>query len=88
VSVPPRLSAGVRLHWDRAREQHVLLYPEGMLKLNDTAVAVLELCDGERSLDDIASTLSQKYGGANVTPDVDTLLNSLAQRGLVDYGDA
>ncbi len=79
----PQLAAGVRLHWDKVRERHVLLYPEGALVLNQTAVDVLELCDGERSLGDIASTLSERYSGADVSADVQELLAAIAQRGLV-----
>ena len=46
----PKLATGVRLHRDKVREQDVLLFPEGALVLNETAVEVLELCDGERTL--------------------------------------
>ncbi len=55
----PTLANGVRLHHDKVREQHVLLFPEGALVLNETAVEVLELCDGERSLDDVAAVLER-----------------------------
>jgi pyrroloquinoline quinone biosynthesis protein D len=84
----PRLAQGVRLRWDPVRESHVLLFPEGALKLNETASDVLELCDGERTLDEIAGLLSGRYGGANVRGDVESLLDSIATRGLVVDGDA
>jgi pyrroloquinoline quinone biosynthesis protein D len=71
----------VRLHYDDVREQHVLLVPEGAVRLNDTAAQVLELCDGERSLEDIAATLSQRYSGADVTGDVRELLGGMASAG-------
>jgi len=57
----PQLAPGVRLRWDDVRERHVLLYPEGALALNATAANVLELCDGERTIDDIAHELSSRY---------------------------
>jgi pyrroloquinoline quinone biosynthesis protein D len=79
----PKLATGVRLHHDRVREQHVLLFPEGALVLNDTAVEVLELCDGERSLDDVAAVLSERYEGADVKDDVSELLDGIGERGLV-----
>jgi pyrroloquinoline quinone biosynthesis protein D len=79
----PRLAVGVRLHWDKVRDRHVLLYPEGALTLNQTAVDVLELCDGVRSLDDIAGTLGERYSGADVREDVSELLQAIAERGLV-----
>ena len=79
----PRLATGVRLHRDKVREQDVLLFPEGALVLNDTAVEVLELCDGERSLDDIAGVLGERYEGADVKDDVSELLDGIGERGLV-----
>ena len=65
------------------REEHVLLIPEGVVRLNPTAAQVLELCDGRRSLDDIAGALSARYDGADVRDDVRELLDALAQKGLV-----
>jgi pyrroloquinoline quinone biosynthesis protein D len=53
------------------------------VRLNETAVHVLELCDGERSLEDITATLSQRYSGADVTDDVRALLRGMGERGLV-----
>jgi coenzyme PQQ biosynthesis protein PqqD len=79
----PTLANGVRLHHDKVREQYVLLFPEGALVLNDTAVEVLELCDGERSLDDIAGVLGERYEGADVKDDVSELLDGIGERGLV-----
>ena len=61
----------------------MLLIPEGVVRLNPSAAQVLELCDGRRSLDDIAGALSARYDGADVRDDVRELLDALAQRGLV-----
>jgi pyrroloquinoline quinone biosynthesis protein D len=79
----PRLVTGARLQYDEVREEHMLLVPEGVVRLNPTAVAVLELCDGERSVDEIVSTLSARYQGADVRDDVQGLVEGLSQRGLV-----
>ena len=79
----PRLATGARLRYDEVREEHVLLIPEGVVRLNPTAAEVLELCDGERSLEEIAAALSARYAGADVTDDVRELLDALTQRGLV-----
>lgn len=84
----PRLATGVRLHYDKVRSRHVLLYPEGALALNPTAADVLELCDGERTLEAIASELSARYEGAEVSGDVERLLAAIAERGLVVDADA
>ena len=79
----PRLATGARLRYDEVREEHLLLIPEGAVKLNATAADVLELCDGERSLDDIVGALSARYDGADVRDDVRELVDAMAQRGLV-----
>jgi pyrroloquinoline quinone biosynthesis protein D len=79
----PRLVTGARLRYDEVREEHLLLVPEGVVRLNPTAAEVLELCDGERSLDDIVGALSARYEGADVRDDVLELVDAMAQRGLV-----
>ena len=53
------------------------------MRLNPTAAEVLELCDGERSVDDIVGALSARYGGASVRDDVLELVDAMARRGLV-----
>ena len=79
----PRLVTGARLRYDEVREEHLLLIPEGVVRLNPTAAEVLELCDGERSLDDIVGALSARYEGVDVRDDVLELVDAMAQRGLV-----
>jgi pyrroloquinoline quinone biosynthesis protein D len=79
----PRLVTGARLRYDDVREQHMLLVPEGAVRLNPTAAEVLELCDGERSLDEIVVVLSDRYEGADLGDDVRGLVDGMAQKGLV-----
>ena len=79
----PRLVTGARLRYDDVREEHQLLIPEGVVRLNPTAAEVLELCDGERSIDAIAGELSARYDGADVRDDVRGLVDAMAQRGLL-----
>ncbi|HEX3834367.1 MAG TPA: pyrroloquinoline quinone biosynthesis peptide chaperone PqqD, partial [Solirubrobacteraceae bacterium] len=79
----PRLVTGARLRYDDVREQHMLLVPEGAVRLNPTAAEVLKLCDGERSLDEIVVVLSDRYDGADLGDDVRGLVDGMAQKGLV-----
>jgi pyrroloquinoline quinone biosynthesis protein D len=79
----PRLVEGARLQYDDVREEHLLLIPEGAVRLNETAAQVLELCDGRSSLDAIAATLSARYQGADVAADVRELVDAMRERGLV-----
>ncbi|MDE2371087.1 MAG: pyrroloquinoline quinone biosynthesis peptide chaperone PqqD, partial [Burkholderiales bacterium] len=41
----PRVGAGFRLQWEAAQDCHVLLYPEGMVKLNGSAGEIMKRCD-------------------------------------------
>ncbi|MBV9422402.1 MAG: pyrroloquinoline quinone biosynthesis peptide chaperone PqqD [Solirubrobacterales bacterium] len=79
----PRLVTGARLRYDEVREEHLLLVPEGAVRLNPTAAEVLELCDGERSLDDIVGVIAGRYDNADVGGDVRELLDAMTNRGLV-----
>ena len=79
----PRLAIGARLRYDEVREEHLLLVPEGAVRLNPTAAEVLELCDGERSLDDIVGVIAGRYDNADVGGDVRELLDAMTNRGLV-----
>ncbi len=81
-SVVPTLWRLARLDFDRVRGQHVLLYPEGAVMLNETGAAILQLCDGERSIAAIAEILSDRYR-CDVTGDVTDYLSELADRELI-----
>jgi len=72
-----------RLGFDPVRQRRVLLYPEGAMLLNDTGAAILDLCDGRRTLAEIAAELGARYGGASVEADVAEYLDALVARELV-----
>jgi pyrroloquinoline quinone biosynthesis protein D len=82
----PRLATGARLRYDEVRKEHLLLVPEGAVRLNATAAEVLALCDGERSVDDIIGWLAARYDGsspAELDGDVRGLVEAMTQKGLV-----
>ena len=66
----PAIGSGFRLQWEPAQEAHVLLYPEGMVQLNQSAAAILTRCDGARTIADIVADLERAYAAANLTADV------------------
>lgn len=71
-----------RLDFDTVRQQHVLLYPEGAVLLNETGAAILELCDGRRSVRAIAEVLGKRYE-RDVSDDVMSYLSELAAQEFV-----
>ena len=69
-TVRPAIARGMRLQWEPAQEAHVLLYPEGMVKLNGSAGAILSRCDGVRTLADIVADLERAYDTSGLAGDV------------------
>ena len=63
----PTFCNGYRFQWEQAQDCYVLLYPEGMVKLNGSAGEILALVDNQRSTQDIVDNLRTKFG------DVDTI---------------
>ncbi len=57
----PRLAPHVRMRFDTTRGQHTLLSPEAVLVINDTGAAIVELCDGRRTVAQIQSELHRRY---------------------------
>ena len=57
ASSVPTLRRLARLDFDPVRRQRVLLHPEGTVSLNETGAAILELCDGHRSIATIVHML-------------------------------
>ena len=70
TSVCPRVGSGFRLQWEPAQNAHVLLYPEGMVKLNGSAGEIMKRCDGQRSVAEIVADLEQAFNAQGLEGDV------------------
>ena len=66
----PRIGAGFRLQWEPVQDCHVLLYPEGMVKLNGSAGEIMKRCDGLRSVAAIAADIEQTHALNGLEADV------------------
>jgi pyrroloquinoline quinone biosynthesis protein D len=66
----PAIAPGKRLQWEPAQSAHVLLYPEGMVKLNGSAGAIMSRCDGVRTVAEIVADLEQAYNVSGLATDV------------------
>jgi pyrroloquinoline quinone biosynthesis protein D len=65
-----------------------VLFPEGMIRVQGTGKDILELCDGQRTLQEIVATLAGRYGTADpvrITEDVSNFLEALQRKRIVDY---
>jgi pyrroloquinoline quinone biosynthesis protein D len=81
----PRLAPHVRLTFDPARERHVLLAPEAVTVLNATGAAILGLCDGQRTVTEIAAELHRRYDRVD-DDEVRLFLAGLAAKGCLEAG--
>ena len=66
----PRIGPGFRLQFEPAQECHVLLYPEGMVKLNPSASEIMKRCDGQRSVAAVVAELESAFAAQGLEGDV------------------
>jgi pyrroloquinoline quinone biosynthesis protein D len=66
----PAVERGFRLQWEPAQNAHVLLYPEGMIKLNGSAGEIMKRCDGAATIADITADLERAFATADLYEDV------------------
>ena len=85
-SARPSLAKGVRLEIDSTTRKSVLLYPEGIVELNETAHEILSRCDG-RTLWKIISELAEEYDAEPnaLAADVRDTLSDLQRRKLIEF---
>lgn len=82
----PALRRGFRFQWEPAQGCHVLLYPEGMIKLNDSAGAILGEVDGVRSVAAIAADLQARFPDAEgIAEDILAFLEVARERFWIEF---
>ncbi len=81
----PALPRHVKMRHDAARDRWTILAPERVFSPDAVAVAVLQLCDGARSVETIAAELAQTYNAPQerILADIVTMLQELADKGVV-----
>ena len=83
----PKLVRHARYRWDELRGQHQLVFPEGMLVLNETGAAIVHLCDG-RTLDELLAALTEECVDSVSAEEVGVFLQRLAEKGLLRDADS
>ena len=76
----PILGRGFRLQWEPAQKAHVLLYPEGMVKLNGSAGEILKRCDGARTVVEIVGDLESAFATTGLANDVQAFMKVALER--------
>ncbi|MDE2617964.1 MAG: pyrroloquinoline quinone biosynthesis peptide chaperone PqqD [Burkholderiales bacterium] len=79
----PRIRPGLRLQWEPAQDCHVLLYPEGMVKLNGSAGEIMHRLDGVKTAQDVVEELELAFGSTGLARDVLDFLAMAQQQGWV-----
>ena len=83
-NLPITFSSTHRLQWEEAQQKNVILYPEGMVELNQSSAEILKLCDGTRTLAQIVSDLEAAFSTSGLTNDITAFLEVALQNGWIN----
>jgi pyrroloquinoline quinone biosynthesis protein D len=73
-----------RLQWEPAQDAHVLLYPEGMVKLNQSAAEILKRCDGTRDIETLIEDLQKAFNVPDLGGEVRSFVAEAERRGWLE----
>lgn len=74
-----------QLQFEQAQDCFVLLYPEGMVQLNQSAGEIMNQCDGTKNFNEIVSTLEKKFEMSGLEKDVEAFFDEAFDRKWVNY---
>ena len=80
----PCITSMFRLQWEQAQECHVLLYPEGMVKLSASAGEILKRVDGQKSVAAIIDDLKTVFPESDLDDDVLKFLEQARDNGWIN----
>lgn len=78
----PILVPHARFRWDEVRQEHQIVYPEGVLVLNESGSSIVRRCDG-RTTAELIADLEKEVSNDNLATDVQTFLDRLTEKGLL-----
>lgn len=81
----PEIAPTFRLQWEEAQDCYVILYPEGMVKLSQSAGEILKRCDGEKDAARIVAELEADFPGADLRKDVNNFLEQAKNNGWIRF---
>ena len=84
----PAIHRLYRFQWEPAQQAHVLLYPEGMVKLNQSAGEILKRCDGQRDVAAIVADLEATFNATGLTADVEAFLQMAEAQNWIVWNPA
>lgn len=85
-SMQPKLNPMFRLQWEQVQDSFILLYPEGMVKLNGSAGEIMQLIDGKNKITDIIKILNEKFPEAgDLSDDIYEFLSAASEKKWLYY---
>ena len=72
-----------RLQWEEVQQKNVILYPEGMVELNESSAEILKLCDGSRTLAKLVPDLEEKFSTSGLKNDISSFLEVALKNGWI-----
>jgi pyrroloquinoline quinone biosynthesis protein D len=83
-----KIAAHHRFQWEKAQDCYVILFPEGMVKLNGSAGEVLNLVNGEADVESITEILSKKFSDApNIAKDIEGMIELALEKTWIEKVD-
>jgi len=83
----PILRSLYRLQWEEAQQAWVLLYPEGMVRLNGPAAEILKRCNGTTNVGVLVDDLECAFNATGLREDVQEFLSEAASRGWIEFAE-
>lgn len=84
INKPLSFSSQHRLQWEDAQQKYVILYPEGMVELNQSSAEILKLCDGSRTLSQLISALEAQFATTGLTDDITAFVEVAFKNGWIN----
>jgi pyrroloquinoline quinone biosynthesis protein D len=72
-----------RLQWEETQQKHVILYPEGLVELSDSAAEILKMCDGTRDVSELVTALENKFETTGLMDDIAEFLEAALHNGWI-----
>jgi len=85
LEIVPEIASTHRFQWEEVQDCHVIMYPEGMVKLGDSSAEILKLCDGKNDVSEIIKILQRQYPDAQLDNDVINFLEVAHENGWIHY---
>lgn len=85
LQAQPVLRSLYRLQWEEAQQAWVLLYPEGMVRLNGPAAEILRRCNGTTRFSALVEDLERAFSAPGLRDDVSDFLTEATNRGWIEF---